>query len=235
MHSAVLQNKKYIAFAKRYAVDVISLNSLDRGVDAKDPKAGTYEAEAPDGTPQELMFNWPNLTYDQMMGLYKSPASRFNTTGRTPATIIVDPFKLESMQLLVGGQSAKGLIEAVAEARKKLIDEHGPGIDRQTLDDADSACTEALGKARVGDFEDALESIEKARKKAGEVPEIVGARFDEAHDRVIEMAARALAKIRELAKTDRDAARKDLVTLQRNLDGTGLEEDAQKLSGELRN
>ena len=43
MHSAVMQNKKYIKFANESTVEVIAVSRLDQAISKGDPKAGTYE------------------------------------------------------------------------------------------------------------------------------------------------------------------------------------------------
>ena len=43
MHSAVMQNKKYMAFARENTVEVLSLGSLDRAISSGDAKAATFK------------------------------------------------------------------------------------------------------------------------------------------------------------------------------------------------
>ena len=45
MHGSVLQNKKYIKFHDQNTVEVMSLGSLQSGIDKGDKRAGTYLAK----------------------------------------------------------------------------------------------------------------------------------------------------------------------------------------------
>ena len=76
MHSAVLQNKKYVKFSNKSTVEVISLSGLDKAVKNLDRKAKTYKGKDAGGKEVELMVAWPNLTYDEIMALRSSKAGQ---------------------------------------------------------------------------------------------------------------------------------------------------------------
>jgi len=133
MHSSVLQNDKYIAFSNDNTVEVLIEERLDEGVQKKDPKADTYDAKDEKGNPVKYMKEWPGLTYDEIIALAGSPGGQYNKTGKIPYTSIVDPYTLQEMKSLPGGQSAKGIMESVGEAAKKLVADHGPALKRATL------------------------------------------------------------------------------------------------------
>src|SRR6185436_5639296 len=126
------QNDKYIEFANDNTVEVLAEQRLDEGVQKKDPKAETYDAKDEAGNPVKYMKEWPNLTYDEIIALNGSPAGQYNKSGHIPYTSIVDPFTLQEMKSLPGGQSAKGVMEAVGEAKDKLVKDHGPSLKRTT-------------------------------------------------------------------------------------------------------
>ncbi len=130
MHSSVLQNEKYIAFANDNTVEVIAEERLDEGRSKKDPKADEYDGKDADGKPAKLMKEWPNLTYDEMLALTSSPGGQYNHTGKIPYTSIVDPYTLKEIKGLSGGQSAKGLMEEVAVAKVQLNKDHGASLKR---------------------------------------------------------------------------------------------------------
>ncbi|MFH0944691.1 MAG: hypothetical protein V2A76_05790 [Planctomycetota bacterium] len=91
MHSAVLQNKKYIKFADEGTVEVISLGGLEKGVEKGDKKAATYTQKV-NGEDVEFLVEFPNLTVEEMVALNRSKASSYNDTGKIPFTALIDPF-----------------------------------------------------------------------------------------------------------------------------------------------
>ncbi len=115
MHSAVMQNKKYIKFANKHTVEVISLQDLQKGIDAKDRKAATYKVK---GSDTEFLIEFPGLTVEDMLGLHKSQASRYNNTGKIPYTAVVDPHTQKEVGH--GYRSSRAIMEAVDEGQRRL-------------------------------------------------------------------------------------------------------------------
>ncbi len=112
MHGSVLQNKKYIKFHDENTVEVISLGSLESGIEKGDKRAGTYTAKDAAGNEVEYMISWPGLTKDDIGKLRSSPAGQFNKTGRIPYTSIVDPYTGKEMVVIKGATSGK-IMDAV--------------------------------------------------------------------------------------------------------------------------
>ena len=177
MHSAVLQNKKYIQFAKENTVEVMSMSSLERGIEAGDRRAATYK-EKVGGQEVEYLVEFPGLTVDEMLALKRSRAGQYNKTGKIPYTALVDPHTLEEIQSWSGGQSGSTLIKAATEARRALTKEHGKSMPRKSyraVRDGDAEIT-ALTEAGdlVGAFE-VLATLQKKHTKHAKLEEMVAA------------------------------------------------------------
>ncbi|MEQ8765638.1 MAG: hypothetical protein RL885_17070 [Planctomycetota bacterium] len=225
MHRSVLQNKKYIEFSERYTVEVISLGSLEQGVEKEDPKAATYSAKNEEGEDVEYMLEFPGLTLEQMIALRKSPASQFNDTGKIPFTCLVDPHTGEEIQRWSGGQSANTLIEAVMLARRDLIQAHGEGLARQDLREVEDAVADAKSEARAGDFSKAFRALDKASDD--DAHQVLKDKVAAGREAVLKIAKEAIDDLRELALDDPSQAKRELSRLKRQLRGTALEEIVQ--------
>ena len=224
MHSAVMQNKKYIKFAAANTVEVLSMGRLDEAIEKGNRKAGTYEKKGPDGQTQEYMVAWPSLTRKQINDLRAGPAGRYNRTGGIPYTCIVDPHTLNEIQKWSGGISPKTIMEAVTDAKKALQKEHGKGLGRSAIKAADKAVAESRGLTASGDFDKAIKALAKARKKDKSGSEIMTQKFDAAQEAVVEAARTRLSEVKQL---DGAAAKKAIGKLMRKLKGTGLEDEAK--------
>lgn len=205
MHSAVMQNKKYVQFAEENTVEVLALQRLDEAIQKEDRKAATYKKTDADGVERDYMVEWPSLTAEMIANLSKSKAGQFNKTGRIPYTAIVNPWTEEEIKSWSGGQSAKTIQEAVMEARKALFAEHGQGLSRQTITMVDEAIAEAQTEAKDGDFAKALKALEKVSKKSDEWPEVLKTKHAEA---VTAVATAARAKIDEIKGLDNEVEMK---------------------------
>ncbi len=225
MHGAVMENKKYIKFAERYTVEVACVSRLEEGVKKEDRKAATYEAKGPDGQVQRLLVHWPGMTVEAMAAMRRSPAGRYNNTGKVPYTCIVDPHTLKELKHWKGGTSAKSIMEAVKDARKELVKAHGDGISRKALAGVEAVERELPALIEGGDYARAIKALDKA---AGSKPAAaLSERVSAARAQVVEAARGALDAIR--AETDPAVATKSLRKLIRKLRGTGLEADAKAL------
>ena len=187
MHSAVMQNKKYVEFAKQNTVEVLVLQRLDEAVQKKDPKAVAYKAKGPDGQEAVYMLHWPNLTLDEIVAFNRTKAASFNDTGGIPHTSIVDPHTLTAIKSFTGGQSAKTIMEVCAEARKKLVKEHGKGIARKELERFDMAEQETSALVAKKEYAQAIGVLEKLGR-AEDMPEILKTRVTTARESVVTAA-----------------------------------------------
>lgn len=231
MHSAVMQNKKYIEFAKSGTVEVLALQRLDEGATKKDRRAAAYRAKGPDGKPVLLMLEWPNLTYDEILAFNRTQAGQYNKTGKIPYTSIVNPHNLEEMKGLPGGQGVKALMEAAEEARRQLQKEHGKGLSRKEYDrigDAEAKARESLAK---GEFGKAIDLLTAATPQ--NAPEALAKRLSTTRESIVSAAEEALSAVGKTAGSDVSAAKKELSSLLPRLRGTGLEERAKELQKTL--
>ncbi len=228
MHSAVLQNKDYIKFAEKSTVEVISLSALDQGVAKSDKKAAKYTATV-DGQEVELMVEFPNLTYDEMIALNRSKASTYNDTGKIPFTCLVDPHTLEEIYRF---PSASGgtIMKKVKEVTKDLKREHGPGISRKEIESLDDAITEASAQTKEGEFAAAVSALEKVAKNAEDWPQELQARLTKARETVLTEAEKRIAEIEATAGEDPEAATRELAKLRSKLRGTGLEDRVKEIA-----
>lgn len=232
MHSAVLQSKDYIKFADKSTVEVISLGSLQQGIDAKDRKATTFEGER-DGQKVELLTSWPSLTVQEMLDLNSSPGGQFNKTGKIPYLSIVDPFTQQEVSNILGGTSGKTIMTAVKEAQKKLTQEHGRGVSRDELNDLTEAERSVVELTGQGEFAKAIDALEKGSKNLQEWPQALQDRVAKARQQIVAGAEQALAGVETLVETDPVAARREISKLQSRLKGTGLEGRIDELKGGL--
>jgi len=228
MHSAVLQNKKYIKFADKNTVEVIALSRLDEAVKKKDRKAATYKTKGPDGQVVERMVNWPSLTYDEMIALNRSKAGRYNKTGRIPYTCIVDPYTEE--ELGNGYRSAKAIMEAVKAFRKQLVKEHGKGIARKTVRSIEKALAQARALTAQKQYGKAVAAIKKVEsKKKQDWPESLTLKLGDAREDVLKAAKAELEEAELQMAEDKVKGKRFVQKLITRLQGTGLENDAKAL------
>jgi hypothetical protein len=129
-----------------------------------------------------------------MIALDSSPAGQYNKTGKIPYTSIVDPFTLQEIKGMPGGQSGKGIIEAVSEAAKKLVAEHGPQLKRSSLKkyeagakSVDDLLTKSGGAKALGEFRKLETSIAKE-------PESLKTKAKALKDKILETATADLDK-----------------------------------------
>lgn len=231
MHSAVMQNKKYIQFAAKNTVEVLALGSLDRAIESKDPKAATYTAKSADGKPVEYMLKWPGLTADDINSLHRSKARTYNNTGGIPYTCIVDPHTLEEMHHWSGGTSANSIMDQVMVARKKLTKAHGAGLKRADLAflaDSESEITELLG---AGSYKKALRLVASVEKKS--LPQSLSERVAAMRESVLTAASQRIDDLASQAQSDLSSARRDLKRLLSELRGTDLVTKAQEVLDSL--
>lgn len=225
MHSAVMQNKKYIEFARDNTVEILALGSLDEAVTKKDKKAQAYKAKGPDGQDVLFMIEWPNLTYNDIMALQSSPGGQYNKTGRIPYTSLVDPHTLQEVERL--GSSAKSIMDSAEAYRKKLQKEHGKGMTRKDLEKFNEAERNADAAITAKEYAKAADALGKVSLKDPPAP--LKTRTEAMRSKITSAAQTELSAIEEAAKTDAAKAKKDLSSLLPRLRGTGLEEKAKVL------
>jgi len=232
MHSAVMCNKKYMEFAADSTVEVICIGATEEAIEKKDKRAETYEVKV-EGKPVKYLCEFPGLTAEDLVALHASKGAQFNDTGKTPYTCLVDPWTETKLLGWNGGQGAGTIMDAVTEAKKKLVAEHGKGASRKDLKVVGDAEADAAAKAKKGEFSAALERLARLDAKAEKWSDTLKERLKAAKGKVVEDATAALAAIEE--KKDRDAAsaKKELSALQPRLKGTGLEEKAKELLATL--
>lgn len=233
MHSAVLQNKKYIQFAEKNTVEVISLGRLQQGIDNEDRKAATYTEKLPDGSEIEYLVKYPGMTVDDMIALNRSRASSYNNTGKIPYTAIVDPHTLERMHFWSGGQSANTIMEEVTAARRELMKEHGAGISRADLQLVDSSESEVSGLLAEDEFKKALRVVEKLSKKSGDWPQELQGRVGSLQSSIHDAAKARIKALEAEAAEDPSGAKRALRKLASDLRGTDLEAEVERLMESL--
>jgi len=226
----VLQNKKYIAFAEESAVDVLTMDRLQQGIDEKDKRAGTYTRKDVDGQEKEFLLSWPSLTVEELKAMNSSKAGSYNTTGGLPYTAVVDPHTLAEMGNLRGAYALGALTDLVAQKRKELEKAHGKGVSRKTLKkvhEADAEVRELLAK---GDLAKALAESAALQKKVAKEPAAVVELAGKTEALVLEGAGKKLDEIEAMiGRGEKAEAGKLLSPLTRAIKGTSLEERALAL------
>ncbi len=229
MHSAVLQNKKYISFSNKNTVEVMAMSSLERGIEAGDRKASTYEAKGPDGDKVEYLVEFPGLTVDDMQGLVRSKARSYNKSGKIPYTAIIDPHSLEEIKGFVGGQSAKTLMAQVSVAKKKLDKEHGKGITRAEYRSVTEGEADVARLSGAGEWKKAAAILSGLQKKNKNWPEVLTSKIDNMKETLESAADKAIGDLRALSASDPNGAKRGLRKITAELRGTDLADKAQKV------
>lgn len=230
MHSAVMQNKKYLEFAKQNTVEVLALQRLSEGVEKKDKRAVAYKAKGADGQEQTLMLNWPNLTLEEIEELSRGKAGSFNKSGKIPYTSIVDPWTEKEIKGYNGG-SAKGIQEDVEAALVTMRKEHGKGVARKELAKVNEAAAKSAAFAAQGEFAKGIEVLNKLEPQLKGAAEVIVNKVTEARAAVVSAAETALSAIE--SSSDSAKAKKDLLGLMDRLRGTGLEARAKEVLQKL--
>jgi hypothetical protein len=230
MHSAVLQNKKYLEFANENTVEVLALQRLPEAVQKKDVRAVAYKAKGADGKEELFMLHWPGLTLADIEGMNSTKAGSFNKSGKIPYVSIVDPWTEKEIKGYNGG-SAKGIQTDVDEASKVLAKEHGKGVTRKELNKVKDAAVKSAAFAGQKEFSKALEVLAKATPSSKEAPAALTDRLAEAKKVVLDAAETALNEIE--SANDKAQAKKDLLGLMDRLRGTGFEARAKELLPKL--
>lgn len=230
VHSAVLKNKKYIAFAEENTVEVICLGDLDKGIEAKDRRAATYKVKGADGQDRECLVEWAGLTVEDIDALRGSRAGGYNDTDRNPYTAIVDPYTLEKLGKIAGGYGAGTLMDLVTDAKKKLEKEHGKSVSRKSLakvKEADLEIREDLAQGNLAKaLADSATLEKKVAKDSAAVVELAGKTRADVLDAVSKQLDELEAMI---ARGEKAEAAKQLGPLCRALKAATLEERANAL------
>jgi hypothetical protein len=229
-HSAVLQNEKYIDFAKDNTVEVLCLNRLDEGIKENDRKAATYDGKDEKGNPVKFMMEWPGLTAEDINGLDSSAAAGFNKTGKTPYLSIVDPFTLQEMKGLSGGLSAKGVMEAVTEAKDKINKEHGPTVKRSVIEKLNAGMKAVLETLTKSGAAKALPEFKKVEASVAKESDAVKGKTKELETKLLDAVKADLDKAEgQIAAGDVKSASALLKPYASLLKGTDLETRVKEL------
>lgn len=232
LHQSICKNKKYIEFAEKSTVEVMCLGSLQEGIDKKDHKADTYEAEI-GGKKVQCLIEFPGMTIAQMIAMSGSKGGQYNNTGKVPYTCIVDPHTLEQVQHWQGGGvSQDALAEAVTEVRKGLVEKHGKGIARKDIRTIDAGQEKIEGLVAKQDFATAMAEVKRIEGKAKDFPETLWKRITDLRNNVDKVATEALTEVESEGARDLAAGRKALSALAPRLRGTSQEARAKALQVE---
>jgi hypothetical protein len=136
VHRSVLQNRKYIKYSAANAVEVISMEEIDRAIAEKHHALKTYSRKDAYGDKVDYLEEFAGLTLDDLKDLSGTNAIlEFMEGGKIPYTAIVDPHTGEAIEAIKGQPTVKSLVAAIGRARVKLEKEHGKGIDRKLWDE----------------------------------------------------------------------------------------------------
>ena len=230
MHSAVLQNKRYIRYAARNTVEVMTLGSIERGVQQNDRRAATYKVRGESGDEIEYLVEFPGLRVEDIVAMNRSPAVRYNDTRAIPHTAFVDPFSLEKLAGIRGGVSSRQVMRAADEAREVIRKKHGaPSISRRDLARTEEIRERILRAIAMNRLSQALSELRRLRTHAGDWPEEARIRVAEVERIVIEPATKALDELEAKIEESPQRARVELLGLAIRLRGTELEARAQAL------
>lgn len=235
MHASVMCNEKYIEFAAENTVEVIALQDLEKGIDANDRRAATYDGKDAQGRAAKFFVEFPGLTKEQLLALHASKASSYNDTGGIPFTVIVDPFTLAEMKRFPGGGiPAKNIMESVLEQRKTLASRHGAGISRAKLTKVTAEVDRIAGALAKSGIAKSLADYRKLETSVAKEPDALRAKLEPAMKAILEAAAKELdAAESAIASGDMAGAKKILGRLGRSLEGTDLASRAAEIAAKL--
>ena len=221
----MLQGKKYIKFADENTVEVYSMGKIDLGISDGDPRLQTFKGK--DG--KLYLAGWPNLTLKDLRANNRE-SGRWNNTGRTPYTAIVNPHTNERMDEIKGRYAAGKLMEKVEAAKKKLNKQYGKSISRKKL----KGWRKDEGKARAqlekGDIAKAMSAAFKLRKKLAKQPEAARKIATGLIGDIEEAAGKRLDEYEALiGRGEKKTVARELGPLSRALKGTALEQRALDL------
>jgi ElaB/YqjD/DUF883 family membrane-anchored ribosome-binding protein len=236
MHSAVMQNKKYIHFANRCTVEVMALGSIERAVSSGHRNARTYEVKDPlSGKTRKEFALFPGLTLEEMQKLNRSKARSYNQSGKIPHTSIVDPFTEEKMAEWTGGISSKTLMEHVKEGIKILRKEHGkPNITRKELFKVRASLKKTLLALGKKNFNTAWSELRGLKKRVRDLPQEVRVEVKPVEEKVMDFAKTKLEMARDLVESNPAKAKMIAGGLASKLAGTALEDMAKEILEEIR-
>ena len=230
MHGSVMQNEKYIKFAEDNTVEVMSYQNLDKGIQAGDRKAETYDAKDKDGKPVKYLKEFPNLTVAELNAFSKTKAGQYNQTGKIPYTAIINPHTLEQMQGLSGGRSAKSIMELVLEHKETLNKKHGASLKRSVLRKFDEESVKLNAVLEKSGAAKAFTALKKVDKKFSKEGRVMAEKVGKLRETVMTTAEAELDKAEELIdEGDVKRAKKILTPLSRALKGSALAERATSL------
>ncbi len=230
MHSAVMQNKKYIKFAKDNTVEVITLSGIEGGLQKGDRKAARYEVKGRDGKKTLYFAEFPGLTLEDFQGLNRSKAVQYNDTGAIPHTSFVDPFTQKKLAGHRGGTSAKKIMEYAEKALAKIRKTHGkPQLTRRKLELVDKAVAQIDTAVAKSDLRKAFSYLRKIEKSTAKWPELARAPITKAKGRILQSGEKQLDALEDLAQKNPKAAKSKAKVLLGKLKGTELEARAKDL------
>lgn len=230
MHRSVLQNKEYIKFAGDNTVEVMVLGSLDKGIQAQDRKAATYEAKDEKGNAVKYLMEFPNLTVEDMNSMARSKAGSYNNTGKIPYTSIVNPHTLEEMKGLLGGQSSSTLMDEITAAKKLLVKEYGASLARSDLRKFQEAAAEVRKVLAEDGARDALKELRNLEKDVEDKGEALQKKAEEVKAEVFGAVSKELDALEKMIdEGNASGAMSDLRAYLRYLKKTDLEDRVQKL------
>lgn len=227
----MLQNEKYIAYSNDNSVEVIALGDLEKALkDPKDRKTETYDAKDENGNPVKYMKEFAGMTSDQLLALNSSPANGYNKTGHIPYVSIVDPYTLAEIKSMPGGAAAGGLMDAVKEAKDKLVKDHGPSVKRSVMSKVETEIKKLDTELTKDGVVKALPDFRKLETSVAKEHDLIKAKVKEYGDKLLEAAKAQLDSAEgKIAAGDVKAATAILSPLASVLKGTDLEARVKEL------
>ena len=241
MHSAVLQNKKYIKFAAKNSVEVMVLSGIEAAVQKQARKAATYKSKDAAGHEVEYLVEFPGLSVADLSAMNRSKASSYNDTGSIPHTAFVDPFTLEKIQGIRGGVSSGAVMDAALAAQKLIRKKHGKAsfsrkdlakLAGKELGIIKQVARHKLGRAlaEVAKLEKDVAKLEKMGKTW---PQEALARIQALKTQVLEAVSLRLDSLEKLGTSSPKQAKNKLMGLYGKLEGSPLAARARALLDKL--
>ncbi len=214
MHSSVLHNAKYVKFADKNTVEVITMEETDRAVREKSRLIRTYKGKDPYGEAVDYLVELPGMTLEDVQTISRgnSPALEYIRGDKIPYHTIVDPHTLKEMEGFYGKKSAQQIIEIVAKHVKALKKQYGPGVPRKDwrqLIRREAEIDKLLVKE---DIAGAMKAYRAAARLFKQPPELVRERLESAYEVIVDDAQELSARLdKEGKKADAAKIRKIVV------------------------
>ncbi|MCZ6786876.1 MAG: hypothetical protein O7E54_06890 [Planctomycetota bacterium] len=202
MHSSVLHNARYVKFAEKNTVEVITMEETDRAIREKSRIIRTYKGKDIHGEDVDYLVELPGMTLEDVRTISSgnSPALDYIQGNKIPYHAIVDPHTLREMEGFYGKKSAQQIIEIVGRHVRALKKQYGPGVPRKLWRQLVRLEAEIDNLLVKEDIAGAMKAYRTAARLFKQPPELIGERLESAYEVIADDAQVVAARLDEEGK-----------------------------------